>query len=148
VCEDYEFVDPDLVRAIWFTDVPLSERELLMEGRFAGMRFPMGVRVGEVLDRTEAIDGRAARRWGWNYRTLDGHLERGQMDFEVRKWLDTGAVEFRIHAYSQRAQIDNRVVRLGMWVFGRSLQLRFARRAQERMRDLVERRRRTVDHAA
>jgi uncharacterized protein (UPF0548 family) len=148
VCEDYEFIDPDLVRAIWFTDVPLSERELLMEGRFAGMRFPMGVRVGEVLDRTEAIDGRAARRWGWNYRTLDGHLERGQMDFEVRKWLDTGAVEFRIHAYSQRAQIDNRVVRLGMWVFGRSLQLRFARRAQERMRDLVERRRRTVDHAA
>ena len=148
VCEDYEFVDPDLVRAIWFTDVPLSEREMLVEGRFASMRFPLGLRVGEVLDRTEDIDGRPARRRGWNYRTLDGHLERGQMDFEVRKWLDTGAVEFRIHAYSQRAHIGNPVVRFGMWVFGRPLQLRFGQRAQERMRELVAQRHRIVDRAA
>lgn len=140
ICEDYEFTDPDLVRAIWFADVPLAEREMLVEGRFAGMRFTLGLRVGEVLDHTQDVDGRPARRWGWNYRTLDGHLERGQMDFEVRKWLDTGAVEFRIHAYSQRAHISNPFVRFGMWVFGRQLQLRFARRAVKRMRALVERR--------
>ena len=145
ICEAYEFSDPDIVRAIWFTDVPLAEREMLLEGRFAGMRFPLGLRVGEVLDRTDDIDGRPARRWGWNYRTLDGHLERGQMDFEVRKWLDTGAVEFRMHAYSQRAQIDNPLVRLGMWMFGRPLQLRFGQRAQERMVELVTQRRRNVD---
>jgi uncharacterized protein (UPF0548 family) len=148
MCEAYEFSDPDIVRAIWFTDVPLAEREMLLEGRFAGMRFPLGLRVGEVLDRTDDINGRPARRWGWNYRTLDGHLERGQMDFEVRKWLDTGAVEFRIHAYSQRAHIDNPVVRLGMWMFGRPLQLRFGQRAQERMVELVTQRRRNVDRAA
>ena len=138
-CERYEFADPDLVRAVWFDDVPLSEREMLLEGRFLFLRFPLGLRVGEVLDVTGAVDGRPARRWGWNYRTLAGHLERGQMDFEIRKWLDTGQVEFRMHVYSQRAHIDNPLVRLGMWVFGRPLQLRFARNATQRMRDLVTR---------
>jgi uncharacterized protein (UPF0548 family) len=136
-CERYEFADPGLVRAAWFDDVPLSEREMLLEGRFGFLRFPLGLRVGEVLDATADVDGRPARRWGWNYRTLAGHLERGQMDFEVRKWLDTGQVEFRIHAYSQRAHIDNPVVRFGMWMFGRPLQLRFARNGVRRMRDLV-----------
>lgn len=139
-CEDYEFVDADLVRAIWFTDVPLSERVMLVEGRFLFMRFPLGLRVGEVRDRTEHIDGRPARRWGWSYLTLDGHLERGEMDFEVRKWLDTGEVEFRIHAYSQTAHIDNPVVRLGMWLFGRPVQVRFGHRAVARMRRIVEER--------
>lgn len=139
LCEDYEFVDPRLVRAAYFTDVPLTRRDIALEGRFAGMRFPLGLRVGAVLDRTDDIDGRAARRWGWNYRTLHGHLERGQMDFEVRKWLDDGAVEFRITAYSQRAHIDDPFVRTGLWLFGRALQLRFARLALRRMRHLVER---------
>lgn len=140
LCAAYEFADPDLVRAVWFTDVPLSEREMLIEGRFMMLRFLLGLRVGEVLDTTEEVDGRLARRWGWNYRTLDGHLERGQMDFEVRKWLDTGGVEFRIHAYSQVAHIDNPVVRLGMWVFGRPVQVRFGWRAVARMRRMVEQR--------
>jgi uncharacterized protein (UPF0548 family) len=139
-CADYEFPDPALVRAVWFTDVPLAERELLIEGRFAFLRFRLGLRVGGVLDTTAEIDGRPARRWGWNYRTLDGHLERGQMDFEVRKWLDTGEVEFRIHAYSQVAHIGNPVVRVGMAVFGRPLQRRFGRRAVNRMRQIVGRR--------
>lgn len=138
LCQEYEFVDPSIVRAVYFTDVPLAKREMALEGRFLGMRFPLGLRVGEVLDRTEEIDGRPARRWGWSYRTLEGHLERGQMDFEVRKWTDSGAVEFRIHAYSQRAHIDNPFIRIGLWAFGRTLQRRFATRALRRMRYLVE----------
>ncbi|MBW3603778.1 MAG: DUF1990 domain-containing protein [Actinobacteria bacterium] len=60
------------------------------------------------------------------------------MDFEVRKWTDGGAVEFRIHAHSQRAHIDNPFVRIGLWVFGRTLQRRFATRALRRMRHLVD----------
>ena len=51
--------------------------------------------------------------WGWNYRTLDGHVEMGQMDWEVWKWLETGAVEFRVHAVSRAAPIPNPIVRLG-----------------------------------
>jgi hypothetical protein len=35
-----------------------------------------------------------------------------------------------------------------MWMFGRPLQLRFGQRAQERMVELVTRRRRNVDRAA
>ncbi len=140
VCAAYEFPDPRVVRAVWFSDVPLAERELLVEGRFLFLRFLLGLRVGGVLDTTGQVDGRPVRRWGWDYGTLDGHLERGRMDFEVRKWLDTGEVEFRIHAYSQTAHIDNPVVRLGMWLFGRPVQVRFGHRAVARMRRIVEER--------
>ena len=38
-----------------------------------------------------------------------GTWRRGQMDYEVRKWLDTGEVEFRIHAFSRPAHIPNPV---------------------------------------
>src|SRR5207248_1742470 len=67
------------------------------------------------------------------YRTLQGHLEMGQMDYEVWKWLDTGRVEFRIHAYSRRARIRNPALRLGFRLIGRREQVRFARHACARM---------------
>ena len=80
------------------------------------------------------------RVWGWSYGTLQGHFERGQMDFSVWKWLDDGAVEFRIHAVSRRARrVGNPLVRLGFRLVGRRQQVRFARRACERMGELVER---------
>jgi hypothetical protein len=71
--------------------------------------------------------------WGWSYRTLQGHLEMGQIDYELWKWLDSGEVEFRIHVVSRAAQISNPVIRLGFRIFGRRQQVRFARRACERM---------------
>lgn len=134
---DYEFADPRIVRAIYHPDRPLEERDMLLEGRFLGLRFHFGVRVGGVVDETRAIEGRDARAWGWNYRTLQGHLETGQMDFEVRKWLDTGEVEFRIHICSRPAQIPNPLIRLGFRLFGRHMQTKFARRACTRMRRLT-----------
>ncbi|MCA1681991.1 MAG: DUF1990 domain-containing protein [Actinobacteria bacterium] len=36
-----------------------------------------------MRDETRDVDGRTVRVWGWNYRTLQGHLEMGQMDYEV-----------------------------------------------------------------
>lgn len=72
----------------------------------------VGVRVGEVYERTRELGGKRARVWGWNYRTLEGHVEIGQMDWEVWKWLDDGSVEFRVHAVSPSARIPNPVVRL------------------------------------
>jgi uncharacterized protein (UPF0548 family) len=77
--------------------------------------------------------GRPVRVWGWSYRTLRGHLEMGQMDYEVLKWLDDGSVEFRIHVVSRPARIPNPLVRLGFRLFGRREQVRFARRALARM---------------
>lgn len=133
----YAFADPSLIRATYDPGEPLERRHMLLEGRFLGLRFLLGVRVVAVLDEQGEVDGRAAHRSGWSYRTLQGHLETGQMDFEVRKWRDTGEVEFRIHAVSRPARIPNPVVRLGFRLFGRGLQLRFARTAGARMRSLV-----------
>ena len=133
----YQFADPGLVRAIYDPAEPLERRNMLLEGRFLGMRFRMGVRVVAVVDDTTERDGQPVRRWGWSYRTLRGHLEMGQMDFEVAKDLRGGEVEFRIRAVSRPAPVRNPVVRAGFRIFGRRLQLRFARVAGQRMRDLV-----------
>jgi uncharacterized protein (UPF0548 family) len=130
---DYEFVEPSIVRAFFRADAPLEGRNMLLEARFLGLHFYLGVRVVAVIDETREEDGRRARVWGWSYATLEDHLEMGQMDYEVWKWLDAGGVEFRIHAFSRVAHISNPLVRLGFHLFGRGQQKRFARLACERM---------------
>lgn len=135
---DYQFADPRIVRAVYAPDSELEGRDMLLEARFLGLRFRFGVRVEGVVDETSEADGRPVRVWGWSYRTLQGHLEMGQMDYEVWKWLDSGEVEFRIHVVSRPARIPNPIVRLGFRIFGRRQQVRFARRACERMACLLE----------
>jgi len=136
---DYAFADPAIVRAVFDPALGLANRNMLLQLRFGPLRFLLGCRVGAIADETRTVDGREVRIWGWSYGTLAGHFERGQMDFAVWKWLDDGTVEFRIHVVSQRADAHNPVIRLGFRLFGRSQQVRFARRACERMRQLVER---------
>jgi uncharacterized protein (UPF0548 family) len=133
----YEFADPAIIRAVYRDDSPLEGRDMLLKARFWGLTFDLGVRVGAVVDETRDLDGRAVRVWGWGYRTLRGHLEAGQMDYEVWKWLDNGDVEFRIRAYSRPAAIRNPLVRLGFRLFGRREQLKFARHACDRMARLT-----------
>lgn len=135
---NYEFADPAIVRAVYDPDRPLEERDMLLEAPFLGLRFRFGVRIGGVRDEAREVDGRRARVWGWNYRTLQGHLEMGQMDYEVWKWLDSGEVEFRTCRFSRRARVGNPVVRLGLWLFGRHQQVKFARHACRRMASLTE----------
>jgi uncharacterized protein (UPF0548 family) len=135
---DYEFADPKIVRAVYAPDSPLQGRDMLLEARFLGLRFRFGVRVEGVVDETSKADGRPVRVWGWSYRTLQGHLEMGQMDYEVWKWLDSGEVEFRIHVVSRPARIPNAIIRVGFRIFGRRQQVRFARCACERMACLLE----------
>ena len=133
----YEVADPALVRAVYDAAAPLEGRDMLLVGRFVGLRFPMGVRVGGVVDGPDELDGLAVQRFAWHYRTLEGHLEQGQMDYEVVKYLADGRVEFRIAAFSRRGPIGNPVVRLGFALFGRSTQTRFYARATARMRSLT-----------
>ena len=133
----YEFADPSIVRAYYDPRSPLEGRDMLLEIRFLGLRFLNGVRINQVYDRTELEDGRQTRLWGWSYVTLEGPLEQGEMHWEVRKWMDTGEVEFRVHSYSRRAPIRNPVVRIGFQLFGRREQLRFLRSTRERMRRLT-----------
>jgi uncharacterized protein (UPF0548 family) len=136
---DYAFADPAIVRAVFDPAGGLANRNMLLQVRFGPLRFFVGCRVGVVTDETRTVGDRAVRVWGWSYGTLAGHFERGRMDFAVWKWLDDGTVEFRIHVVSRRARIGNPLVRLGFGLVGRREQVRFARRACERMRTLVER---------
>ncbi len=136
---DYAFADPSIVRAVFDPAGELAGRNMLLEARFGPLRFLLGCRVGTITDEAITVDGRPVRVWGWSYGTLEGHFERGQMDFAIWKRLDDGAVEFRIHAVSRRARAGNPVVRLGLRLVGRREQVRFARRACERMGELVER---------
>ncbi len=136
---DYAFADPAMVRAVYDPAGDLAERNMLLQVRFGPLRFFLGCRVGTVTDETRTVDGRSARVWGWSYGTLTGHVERGQMDWTVWKWLDDGTVEFRIHVVSCRANVRNPIIRLGFRLVGRGQQTRFARRACERMAELVAR---------
>jgi uncharacterized protein (UPF0548 family) len=134
---DYAFADPAMVHAVYDPAGELARRNMLLQVRFGPLRMFFGCRVGTITDETRTIDGRPVRVWGWSYGTLAGHVERGQMDYAVRKWLDDGAVEFRIHVVSRRAPVRNPIVRLGFRLVGRGRQVRFARRACERMGELV-----------
>jgi hypothetical protein len=98
----------------------------------------VGVRVGDVYDETRVVEGREARVFGWDYRTLQGHFEQGRMHYEVWKWLDTGDVEFRLHAVSRVADTGPLLLRLGFRLVGRPRQLAFYRDACRRMRLLTE----------
>ena len=116
---DYAFADPAIVRAVYDPAGELADRNMLLQARFGPLRFFFGCRVGAITDETRTVDGRAVRVWGWSYGTLAGHVERGQMDFAVWKWLDDGAVEFRIHVVSRRAKVRNPIIRLGFRLVGR-----------------------------
>jgi uncharacterized protein (UPF0548 family) len=129
----YQVADPAIVRAFYDDHEPLEGRTMLLELRFWRLRFPVGVRVDAVYDEERSVDGRSARVSGWSYRTLEGHLEMGELAWEVWKWQDSGAVEFHIHAFSRAAPTDSLLVRLGFRLFGRREQVRFYRHACARM---------------
>jgi uncharacterized protein (UPF0548 family) len=133
ICADYGFVDDSLVHAIYDPEDPLEDRTMLLEVHFWGLLIYAPVRVHEVFDGARSHDGKEARVWGWNYGTLEGHFEMGQIDYEVWKWLESGEVEFRINAISKAAPIPNPVLRIGFALFGRRKQVQFAQRACNRM---------------
>ncbi|WP_253889557.1 DUF1990 family protein [Actinokineospora diospyrosa] len=129
----YEFAPPELIRGYFRQGSLLLGRDMVLEGCFCGVRFLMGVRVTAVLDSVDA----QVSRWGWAYETLDGHLERGRVDYEVGKDHVTGAVEFRAHSYSRPSHEAHPILRFGWAIFGRRVQLRFYRRVGEQMAALT-----------
>lgn len=135
--EDYRFADPSMVRGTWTEGAPLLGRSMLLEIRYFLLRVHVGVRVSQIFDEVREVDGRKVRIWGWAYQTLGDHLERGQMDYQVWKWLDSGAIEYRIHAVSVLDRIRNPIMNLGFRAIGRREQRLFARRCGERMRMLI-----------
>jgi uncharacterized protein (UPF0548 family) len=139
ILDRYEFADHRLVRAAFYRHAPMEGRDMLLVGRFLGLRFPMGVRVGGVREGPDELDGAPVHRYAWHYSTLAGHLEQGRMDYELLKWTDTGRVELRIDARSRLSDIRNPVVWIGARLFARREQLTFYERALQRTYTLVER---------
>lgn len=133
----YEFSDPRILRAVYDADAALLGREMLLEGRFFGLRFYLGVRITAVVDETRGSGRQTEQVWGWSYQTLQGHLEQGRLNYEVIKNVASGEVRFRVAGYSRAAPIRNPLIRVGFAVFGRRTQQRFYLAAQERMRALV-----------
>jgi uncharacterized protein (UPF0548 family) len=134
---DYRFAEPSILRALFRADAPLYGRNMLLEGRFCGMRFDMGVRVTSVTDGTHGAGETASRVWGWGYRTLQGHLEEGELRYEVVKRLRTGEVTFVMSGYSRRAPVQNPAIRFGFRLFGRLTQRRFHRLSARRLHRLL-----------
>ncbi len=135
----YEFADPSIVRAYYDPVVPLQRRDMLLRLRALGLvSLYVGVRVGDVYERTLEVGGREVHTWGWNYRTLEGHVEMGQMAWEVWKWLATGEVEFRVHAISRDAHIPNLVIRLGYRLVRGHERRLFLNSTSRRMRTFVQ----------
>ncbi|RAK63859.1 DUF1990 domain-containing protein [Hymenobacter edaphi] len=135
---NYSFPPPDLITGIFVPDQPLAERVMLLRAQFLFFKFWFGVRIGGVTDeQQDAPDGRE-QVWGYNYRTLEGHFEKGQITFTIHKNLASGQVRFQVKAYSQPGRIHNIFYRIGFKLFGRSLQRKFARESMKRMRRLVD----------
>ena len=135
---DYQLADPGRVRAVYDHRRPFEGRDMLLLIRFAGLRFGVGVRIGGTYEWTRTVDGRAARVYGWYYDTLEGHFEQGRMHYEVWKWLDSGEVQFRLHAVSRGAESGPWVLRTGFRLVGRVNQLQFYRRICRRARRFTE----------
>lgn len=136
--DDYQLADPRVVSGVFAPDAPLRGRNMLLKIHYGPLRFKVGVRVGDVREETAELDGRPLLRYGWSYRTLQGHFEEGEMLYELRKWLDTGDVEFRLHAVSRPARSGPLILRLGFRLLGRYQQLRFYRQVCRRVKRLTE----------
>jgi uncharacterized protein (UPF0548 family) len=133
----YSFPPPTLIRGRFDPSVPLDGRPMLLTATFLWMRFELPVRVSRVIDETRETGTGSDQVWGYSYQTLAGHLERGEITFEIIKTLSTGAVRFRIHSFSQTGHIANLVHRVGFRLVGRRLQARFAVESLRNMQRLV-----------
>ena len=134
---DYKVADRRIVRAYYDHDAPLHGRDMLLELRFLVFRTHSGCRVGRITDERRTVDGRPVQVWGWPYQTLEGHIEQGEMSWEVWKWLDTGEVQFRIHSYSRLVGSGNPFTLVGVRLFGQRQRCRYLTSACRRMRKLT-----------
>lgn len=130
----YAFTPADLLRAHYRREDPLLGKDLLLVGRFALARFVMGVRITET-----GFDEDGVRySWGWSYETLQGHIERGRVDYRVVKHLESGVVTLEVNSYNQVNPRAHPFIRLGWFFFGRRAQHRFYTSVGENLRRLAQ----------
>jgi uncharacterized protein (UPF0548 family) len=137
ILQAYEFPPSSLIRGRFDRAAPLENRAMLLTARYLWMTFELPVRVSRVIDVTRQGSQGTEYAWGYSYQTLAGHLERGEITFEIVKQLATGAVAFRIHSFSQTGHIANLLHRFGFRLVGRRLQQHFAEQSLKNMQLLV-----------
>lgn len=137
IVREYTFPPRSLIRGAFDPAAPLENRAMLLTARFLWMTFELPVRVSRVIDVTRAGRNGDEYAWGYSYQTLAGHLERGEITFEIIKHLASGSITFRIHSFSQTGHIANFVHRIGFRIVGRRLQQRFAEHSLKNMQLLV-----------
>ncbi len=137
VLKAYSFTPQRLITGRFDPSVPLEQRSMLLSARFLWIKLELGVRINRVLDATRDTEHGPEQVWGYSYHTLEGHLERGEITFEVVKLLETGAMTFRIHSFSQTGHIPNWFYRLGFRIVGRRLQKQFAEQSLKNMQAQV-----------
>ena len=104
----YQFPNPKLITAVFDPDAKLPGRNMLMFAHFVGLSFTFGVRVTSEIDEVRTNDkGQKLQVWGYSYRTLKGHFEVGEIQFQISKNLQTGEVRFDISSYSKPDRIPN-----------------------------------------
>ena len=134
----YKFPDPKLITGYFDPSAPLEGRNMLLHGKFMGLSFYFGVRVVDVIDSLQKNEaGHDAQVWGYSYRTLHGHFEVGQIYFRISKDIESGEVNFEIDSYSRTDRIPNFFYRVGFRIFGRPLQIYFAKSSIARLREIV-----------
>jgi len=129
----YRFSDPSIVSATFDPARPLLGRRMLLQIRVLGLRYLCGTRVGEVRDeRTEHESV-----FGFRYDTLEGHIERGEEWFLVRKDHATGAIRFSIASRWQRGELASAWTRAGFTLLAGRYRAVWLRRAHARMRAML-----------
>jgi uncharacterized protein (UPF0548 family) len=137
ILTQYSFPPSRLIRGTFDPAAPLANRAMLLTATYLWLRFELPVRVSRVIDMSrEGLKG-PEHAWGYSYQTLAGHIERGEITFEIVKHSASGEVVFRIHSFSQTGHIANPVHRLGFRLVGRRLQERFAEQSLANMQRLV-----------
>lgn len=137
ILEQYSFPPARLIRGRFDPIAPLANRAMLLTARYLWMTFELPVRVSRIIDVTRVGVNGTEQAWGYSYQTLAGHLERGEITFEIVKQITSGEIAFRIHSFSQTGQITNPFYRLGFWIVGRKLQRRFAEESLRNMQRLL-----------
>ena len=130
---EYRFSDPSIVSATFDRARPLLGRRMLLEIRVLGLRYLCGTVVGAVRD--ERKEGETV--FGFRYDTLEGHIERGEEWFLLRKDHASGAIHFTIASRWQRGELASGWTRAGFTVLAGRYRAIWLRRAHARMRAML-----------
>jgi uncharacterized protein (UPF0548 family) len=134
---DYRFADPRITHGHFDASGPLLGRDVLVDVHTLMLRFLVGLRVQDVLDRVDGPPGAERTRFGIRLDTLTGHLLHGSEWILVTKDHQRGAVRLRIEARWRPAPLPAWWMSIGFRLFGRQTQVRWRRQATRRLRALA-----------